>query len=257
MLSVVIFGYGNVGFHLYKAFQKSKDVQVLQVYSPSLKEHFKKGIHFTNTLNHIPEASLWIIALPDDVIASFSGKLPKTEAIVVHTAGSVSIQVLSNHKNKGVFYPLQSFSKNKKVDFKKIPICIEGGAKKDLKVLTSLSKVLSKNVVVISSEERLKIHLAAVWVNNFSNHLYHLANDFMDENALDFNLLLPLIKETSRKIEIMSPRTAQTGPAKRFDEKTLQLHTKLLTHTTHKELYELFTISIQEKFKTEHFGKKL
>jgi len=249
MISVVLFGYGNVGTHLYKALNKKANVQVEMVYSPSLEKKVYGETLFTNTLDAIPKASVWIVALPDIVIHSFVNQLPKTNALVVHTAGSVSIDELKQFEKRGVFYPLQTFSKHTKVKFKKIPICIEAENKADLKLLHSLASILSKNVIAISSEKRLKLHLGAVWVNNFSNHLFHLAEDFLKYEELDFNLLMPLINETTRKLNETSPKEAQTGPAKRFDLKTIETHLALLKNDTQKKLYQLFTESIQEKFK--------
>lgn len=247
MISVVIFGFGNVGQHLYKAFRKKK-VNVVQVYSPSLEVSEKKGTQFINDVSQVAEADVYIIAIKDDAIPSFSASLPFKNRLVVHTSGTSALKSISEHQRRGVFYPPQTFSKDAKLKWKNIPICIEAENEKDLQLLKKLGGKLSNNVVAISTDKRQELHLGAVWVNNFSNHLFHLAEDFLKEANVDFDLLKPLMLETVKKLNSISPAEAQTGPAKRHDKKTMEAHLTLLKDPKHKEIYTLLSESIQSKF---------
>ena len=147
---------------------------------------------------------------------------------------------------RGVFYPLQTFSKNKPLEFSSIPICIEALQKEDLNLLTALADALGCKSRVISSEQRLALHLAAVFVNNFSNQMYRIAHEITDGARLDFDLLKPLILETAMKVQDLSPYQAQTGPALRKDQKTIKRHLKQLEKENHRLIYELITKSIQQ-----------
>ena len=146
---------------------------------------------------------------------------------------------------------LQSFSKEKSVEFSTIPICIETEKDEDLLLLEKLANSLSNNLFFIDSNQRQKLHLAAVFVNNFVNHLYHLGNDICEENNIPFEILQPLIAETAKKITNLSPFEVQTGPAKRRDTKTIEKHKAMLTESQ-EEIYTLLTNSI---YKT--YGEKL
>ena len=247
MISIAILGFGNVGHNLYRAFRK-RPVKVLQVFSPSLKVSEEAGTQFINDVSQLEKADIYIVAIKDNAIPSFTDSLPFENRLVVHTSGTSALNSISEKQRRGVFYPLQTFSKEAEVNWKTIPICIESEHKEDLPLLQELGNILSENVVEISTEKRQELHLGAVWVNNFSNHLFHLAEDFLKEAHVDFNLLRPLIMETARKLEAMSPSEAQTGPAKRHDTQTMEAHLKLLKAPKHKEIYKLLSKSIQSKF---------
>ena len=227
MISVVIIGQGNVGHHLYKAFSKAKNVVITQINSRKLE--------------NIPQADVTIIAVSDDAIAEVSSKI--NNSFVVHTSGSVAMNSLENSTKKGVFYPLQSFSKEKKVSFKKVPICLEASTKDDLKLLEKLAKSIGKKLYHINSEQRKRLHVSAVFVNNFTNHLYKIADDICKEHQVPFEILQPLIQETAKKIKYISPKDAQTGPAKRNDQETIKNHIELLDKKQ-QEIYSLITKSI-------------
>ncbi len=254
MIRVVILGYGNVGQHLSAAFYENEYVTLVQVYNRSEvgNPQLFENVPFTADLSEIKPADVYIIALPDDSIAHFSAKLSVGSALVVHTSGSASITKLAQANSRGVFYPLQSFSEAKKIDFTTIPICIEAERKDDLELLRNLGECISEKVVVINSEERARLHLAAVFVNNFVNHLYHISENILAENELDLDLLKPLIIETAGKIKDLSAKEAQTGPARRNDLETIQNHLHLLKDSRHKVIYEQLTLAIQETY-----GKKL
>ena len=247
MIKIVLFGSGNVATQLAKAFLKSDAVKIIQVFSrnnsiPFLKNH---QIEIINDLQQLKKADIYLIAISDDAIASFSQKIPFKNVLTVHTSGAVPLQVITAEK-KGVFYPLQSISKSKKINFKKVPICIEASSKKDRKLLKKLAKSISDKVYKIDSEQRKNLHVAAVFVNNFVNHLYAIAEEICVEKNVPFKILQPLIKETAKKTEKLSPYQAQTGPAKRRDKKTIAKHVKLLNEEQQK-IYKLLTSSITKK----------
>lgn len=254
MIKVVILGAGNVAFHLTDVLLKTKNVKLLQVYNKNLTkiEYLKHSVEITNELSDLNKnGDIYIIAISDDAISSFSKQLILPNKLVVHTSGSVAINDLQSNSNKGVFYPLQSFSKNKKIDFKTVPICIEAETSSNLNLLEKLAKNISNYCYIINSDQRKQLHLAAVFVNNFVNHLYYLGNKICDENNIPFEILHPLIKETSEKLKELSPFEAQTGPAKRNDVKTMKKQLEMLPKKS-KEIYTLLSNSILKTY-----GKKL
>lgn len=245
MIDVVILGNGNVAVQLAKAIAKSPVCHLIQVYSRSIPNPFftKNNMDITHHISTLKDASLYIIAISDDAISSFSEQLHLKNKLVVHTSGSVAMSDLNCQANKGVFYPLQSISKQKEISFKNIPICLEATQSKDLELLTKVAKSISDNVYYIDSEQRKSLHVAAVFVNNFTNHLYKIANDICDAHHVDFNILKPLITETVKKIEHLAPQDVQTGPAIREDRNTINEHLKLLTKHQ-QNIYNLLTDSI-------------
>lgn len=154
------------------------------------------------------------------------------------------IDILDKKNHRGVFYPLQTFSKETKIKFSQVPICIEATNDKDLETLHELASKVVKNTYTISSEQRKSLHIAAVFVCNFVNHLYKIGNDICVEKYVPFEILKPLIEETANKINFLSPSQAQTGPAKRNDTKTIEEHLNSLTNENQKEIYKLLTQSI-------------
>ena len=244
MISVVIVGSGNVAKHLINAFIRIDNINLKQVYTRNSKDEalLKNTVATTNDLSSIKEADITIIAVRDDAIANISSQIKNP--LVVHTSGSVEMKALKNASNKGVFYPLQSFSKQKEINFKNIPICLEAEHKHDLIKLEKLASLLQGDVYYLSSLQRKKIHVAAVFVNNFTNHMYTIAYDLCEEHNVPFDILKPLILETSDKIKKLTPKDAQTGPAKRSDAETIKNHLNLLSETQ-QELYLKITQSIQ------------
>ena len=165
--------------------------------------------------------------------------------LIVHTSGSVGIHDLDKKNRRGVFYPLQTFSKDVDVDFSEVPICLEIEHKQDLNILKKLATAIGCKSHRVNSDQRSALHLAAVFVNNFTNQLYRIGHEITESRSVDFNILKPLIKETAHKIDNLSPYLAQTGPAKRDDKKTIKKHLKALDKDIHKDIYELMTKSIQ------------
>lgn len=247
MIKVVILGNGNVATHLAKAFLKSKKVVLTQVYSRKNNNGFfrKKKIDITHDLSALKNADVYIIAISDDYISSFSKQLILKDKLVVHTSGSVAMNDLQCEARKGIFYPLQTISKKGKLNFKNVPICLETEYETDYLLLEKLAKSISKNVYKINSEQRKNLHVAAVFVNNFVNHLYQIGSEICTDKNVPFNILKPLINETAKKIKYLSPKEAQTGPAKRNDEKTMEKHLGLLNKEQQK-IYELLSNSIKK-----------
>ena len=244
MISVVIVGSGNVAKHLIKSFIRIDNINLKQVYTRNSKDEalLNNTVATTNDLSLIKEADITIIAVRDDAIAKISSQIKNP--LVVHTSGSVEMKALKNASNKGVFYPLQSFSKQKEINFKNMPICLEAEHKHDLIKLEKLASLLQGDVYYLSSLQRKKIHVAAVFVNNFTNHMYTIAYDLCEEHNVPFDILKPLILETSDKIKKLTPKDAQTGPARRSDAETIKNHLNLLSETQ-QELYLKITQSIQ------------
>ena len=248
MIKIVILGAGNVGTHLFRVFTQAKEVHVVQWYNRSpenLKQH-QKDVAITGQLDHLMEADVYLLALSDDAIPITANELATLKGIVAHTAGSVPMDALKQHTNRGVFYPLQTFSKNRVVDFKSIPICIEANSDQNRETLTKLAEAIGENIHYINSTQRMGLHTAAVYVNNFTNHLYQVGAQICEEQEVPFDLLRPLIAETAVKIESITPKEAQTGPALRNDKTTLQKHMDQLSNPVFKNLYLTLTESIQK-----------
>lgn len=248
MVKITIIGYGNVAQHLIHTFQQQSEVVIEQVYSRNFENgnHNHSLINFTSNWDDVVPTDVFIIAVSDDAIKEVALNFPLKNQLVVHTSGSVSFEQISNHNRRGVFYPLQTFTKGKNVDFSQIPICIETEFSADLEILKKLAQLISEKTHIINSQQRRALHVAAVYVNNFVNHLYEIGNEICTDNQIPFSILQSLIKETAAKIETLSPIEAQTGPAKRNDQQTIESHLNFLeTNTMHHAIYKLLTQSIQ------------
>ena len=252
MIKVVILGAGNVATHFFKAFKKAENVEVIQVYnrSEASLEVFKSNTQTTSDLAKLKKADIFLVCVKDDAIEALISKLSHLDGIVAHSSGSVPLS--ASAKRNAVFYPLQTFSKQTEVNFKEIPICIETSVAKDLPVLKQLAHSISEKVFEISSEQRKKLHLAAVFACNFSNYMYSIAEDLCNQNEVPFEVLSALIKETAQKATLHSPKSVQTGPAKRNDQATIKQHLAQLNNADYKEIYKLLTQSI-----IQQDGKKL
>jgi predicted short-subunit dehydrogenase-like oxidoreductase (DUF2520 family) len=228
MISVLIIGNGNVATHLVNAFLKVDTLRVTQINSRELE--------------NIPAATITILAVSDAAIATISSKIKNS--LVVHTSGSFSMKNLKNTTKKGVFYMLQTFSKEKEINFSTVPFCLEAENKEDYLLLEIAAKTIGTKIYAINSEQRKALHVAAVFVNNFTNHLYKIGSDICEENKVPFEILAPLIQETSEKIKTLTPEKAQTGPAIRNDKKTIKNHLELL-NKEQKKIYKLITQAIK------------
>jgi len=247
MKTINIIGSGNVAYHLMENIDTLPDFRLQQVAVRSKEKVLdlvSEDLIVTDIKNLNP-ADLTIIAVTDDAIKLVSDEIPYQNHLVVHTSGTTSMQMLNNKNRKGVFYPLQTFSKSRPVDFKNIPLCLETEQENDLKCLKVLAQQMSDKVYEISSEQRKSLHVSAVFVSNFVNHMYAIGDKICEENNIPFEILHPLIQETAVKITSLSPEEAQTGPAVRHDEKTITAHQNFLTNETFKNIYKLITESIQ------------
>lgn len=247
MIRVVLLGGGNLASHLATAFFNNSEIILLQIYNRTLHHIKDKEVlaPITNSIDKLLDADIYVIATSDDAIDSLSKKISKKKGLVVHTSGAIAQSVLHNERN-GVFYPLQSFTKDTQVNFENIPFCIETNNDKDFKTLETFAKALSNKVYAMNSEQRKKLHVAAVFVNNFVNYMYSIGEDICNQNEIPFEVLYPLIQETADKIKHLSPQQAQTGPAIRKDKKTLALHEKELNSDQIK-IYQLLSQVISNK----------
>ncbi len=250
MLSIVLLGTGNVARHLFNAFSDCDQLQILQVAGRNIKalDYFRTTTEVTSEFTKLADADIYIIALSDDAIIPVSEQLTINKKLIVHTSGTAVMPALPNNNRAGVFYPLQTFSKHRKINFKEVPICIEADKDTDLQLLKNLAMKLSTSVHEISSEQRSVLHLAAVFVNNFTNHMFTIANEICEEHNLSFYILEPLMLETVNKIIGMPPSEAQTGPARRNDTGTMEKHKRLLTTENQKEIYSILSESISHTY---------
>lgn len=232
-MRITLIGSGNVATHLAAAF-KNAGHRLVQVYSPNLYNASLLAYHvgaaaIDNPERIDPETDLFVISVKDDAVDQIAEQLAKYQKLIVHTSGSVSLQELLKHTSQaGVFYPLQTFSKTKEVDFWSVPLCIEGGDEAITRRLTELAHTISNQVYQVDSAQRKILHLAAVFACNFPNFLYHVAQNILAQHQLDFNMLRPLITETAAKVQQQLPDQVQTGPAIRGDETTMAAHMQLL-----------------------------
>ena len=247
-----IAGAGNLAWHLAQDLEKTGHV-VPVIYSRNREkaEIIAQQLYETEILQEPDftghDLDLLLLAISDDAIQSFSNQMVVEEqTIVAHCAGSVPMDVLQHLlDNYGVFYPLQTFSTEKAIDFKDIPVCIESESAHVHDVLYAVGKSLGCKVVVMDSEQRKWLHLAAVFTCNFTNHMLFHAKTLLDSEGIDFSLLKPLARETIDKAFMLTPEIAQTGPASRNDEKTLQMHLeKLRNNPEIADLYRRISTSI-------------
>ncbi|RZJ68292.1 MAG: DUF2520 domain-containing protein [Flavobacterium sp.] len=250
MVKISMIGFGNVAQHLALAFENSDSIELVQIFSRKPQINSQPFSHkIVHDFSDLQSADLYVISISDSAVADVASKFPFEDKLVVHTAGSLSIDVLDSRNRKGVFYPLQTFSKDKEIDFSKVPICVEAQNAKDLQLLKRVAEAISANVYEIDSQQRKSLHVSAVFVSNFANHMYAIGSDICEQHDIPFDILKPLIQETASKIETLSPQKAQTGPAIRRDQNTIDAHLELLSDANQKDIYKLLTQSIQHERK--------
>lgn len=256
--TISLIGAGNLATQLGVALRKA-GLQFTQVYSRTtasanaLAEKLDcQGICRLEDLTL--DADLLLFALKDDALDSVLSQLPLHGKLIAHTAGSLPMSVLAPYSSRyGVFYPLQTFSKQREVEFAEIPFCLEASDDELLVELKELAGRLSNKVEEISSEQRQSLHLAAVFTCNFVNHFYYLGQQLVEKFGVDFDLLKPLILETAAKVMEIKPFDAQTGPAKRFDETIINKHLNFLADQPElQEIYSFVSRSIFEAHKPHH-----
>ena len=184
------------------------------------------------------DADIYIIAVSDRSIAQVAGELARVGGLVVHTAGSVGMDVLPQQR-RGVLYPLQTLSRARQIDFSQVPLFIESDS--DLPLLHEVASSLSRSVHVLDSERRRRIHLAAVFCSNFTNAMYSMAHRLLQAEGIPFSVLLPLITETAAKVRDLVPHEAQTGPAVRWDTEVMEAQKALLPDDEMRQVYSLLS----------------
>ena len=250
--SFVFFGAGNLATHLASALQNSGH-SILQIYSRT-KESAKTlaeklNANYTTELNQIVNnADIYVLALRDNVIEEILNKYDFTGKFAVHTAGSVNINIFKNHtKNYGVFYPLQTFSKFREVNFNNIPVCIEANNNINEKILLQIARQISNDVQLINSEQRKHLHISAIFACNFVNNMYVISDEILRKNNISFDILKPLIIETAEKVLKNKPIDVQTGPAVRNDQNLIKKHLNLLSYSPlFQKIYNFVSESIKE-----------
>lgn len=246
MIRISILGYGKVGRQLARAFREADGIELLQIYNRTPDKESASGSgEFIHDLKDLAEADVYIISVSDKAVSELSTRLPFKDRLVVHTAGSLSQSALSENNRRGVFYPLQTFSHKRPVDFHGLPVFVGAEDPADLEILKTAASALNARTFQVDDEQRKALHVAAVFACNFSNHLYKIADEICRNSEIPFDVLHPLILETAQKIMVMDPAKAQTGPAVRHDDPTIAAHLEFLSDPSKKELYQLLTRSIQ------------
>ncbi|MDR1678398.1 MAG: DUF2520 domain-containing protein [Prevotellaceae bacterium] len=257
-MKIVLIGAGNLATQVALTL-KEKGLEIVQIFSRTEQsaQLLAKQIgccFTTNSALLYPDADVYLYAVSDDILPGVIANISINKGLHAHTAGSIPMLIFeAARSNYGVFYPLQTFSKNKRVDFNKIPIFIEANSDKNLETLRQLGEILSQTVVEANSTQRQALHLAAVFASNFTNHLYAVADKILKKNKLDFRLMLPLLYETLDKLHTLTPAEAQTGPAVRGDRSVINKHLAALTDfPEEKKLYEVLSAAIANTAQTSH-----
>lgn len=251
-MKVILIGAGNVATHL-GLLLKRKGHKIVQVYSRSVQSSSRlAGIlrceYTTRTSGIIQDADIYIVALRDEVIKPFLKNISFNPELIVHTSGSLGLHIFpGNMENSGVLYPVQTFSKQNKISPLQIPFCIEGINPKSLKRINKLAHSLSTKVIQLNSEDRMHVHMAAVFSNNFTNYLFMISEKILRKRKISFDMLRPLIEETTLKLMRHSPEEMQTGPARRGDKSVIQKHINMLDKEQRK-IYRLFSKMIEKDF---------
>lgn len=251
-MKIVLIGAGNVATSLGKALLDAGN-DILQVYSRTQESAARLaemlgGSPVTDLDKVNPEADVYIVSVKDSVIAELVPRLCKgrAEKVFLHTAGSIPADVFEGMAlHYGVLYPMQTFSKGKLLDFNDIPCFIEWNDEMALEVVGTLANSISSRVGPLNSEARKHLHLAAVFACNFVNHCYEISSEILARQGVPFDIMLPLIDETARKVHAMPPAEAQTGPALRYDRNVIRMQAELLRdNPIFKQIYESMSLSI-------------
>jgi predicted short-subunit dehydrogenase-like oxidoreductase (DUF2520 family) len=255
--NVSFIGSGNLAWHLAPALDNT-DFAVKEVYSQNAKHAaaLTERLYQANVQRSLDfsasQSRIFIVAVSDDAIADIAQEIVLPEnAVLVHTSGSQPLSILgyAATPNIGVLYPLQTFTKGKKIDFKEIPFFIESENTETEKLLMAMAKAISKKVYKSSSEHRKALHVAAVFASNFTNHMLAIAQEILERHNLDLKLLEPLIVETINKSLAIGPDDAQTGPAFRGDVEILDKHVEFLEDDERvAEIYKLVSQHILDKY---------
>ena len=249
MKKIILIGSGNVATHLgLSLFNKGYNIK--QVWSKHLTNAkllaSKLNSTATNNLKNLEEADLYIVSVKDNVLELTIKQLKVKN--IVHTSGTIGLEIFNSKiKNYGVFYPLQTFNKKVNLDFTKTPICIESKNKSFEKELLNIGNKISEKVLLMSSDQRKQLHIAAVFACNFTNHMFSISYSILAKSNIDFKLLLPIINQTVMKIKHTNPIETQTGPAKRKDKNIIESHINNISENETREIYKLITESIMKE----------
>ncbi|MCX6286840.1 MAG: DUF2520 domain-containing protein [Bacteroidetes bacterium] len=248
--NVVVIGAGNMATHLALALHH-KGVNVIEVLNRTrqagekLARRVKAG--YNTGLNAADfRADLFLLAVSDSAIEEVAKSLHLKDQLLVHTSGSVDMAALSGaSSNIGVFYPLQTFSKEKRINFSNIPVCIEANTRENEEKLIQLARLISKKAQLLSSAQRKVLHMTAVFAGNFSSFMYTIAEDLLKKHGIPFSLLKPLILQTAATAKHEDIFSRQTGPAVRGDTRIMDEHLEMLAkHGVYMEIYDLISKSI-------------
>jgi predicted short-subunit dehydrogenase-like oxidoreductase (DUF2520 family) len=255
-LRIVFIGAGNLATRLSLEFKRS-GFYLDQIYSrtDSSAGNLAKKLqsnYTTNTKEISTDADIYFVALKDSAVHKVLPDIQFGNKLVVHCSGSLPLSALQKYsENTGVFYPLQTFSKEQPVDFRKIPVFIEANSEENEKKLLQIARKISDYVTPMDSDRRLSLHISAVFACNFVNHCYTVAGKILEAENIPFEALHPLILETAMKVQKMKPERSQTGPAVRFDENIISAHLeKLAEYPEIRELYKIMSLSINNYHKT-------
>ena len=247
MLRVCVIGTGNVAYHFCRNILENKNLKLSQVVGrkKKLDFNFKKNVNYNDNLDSLVYADLYLICVSDNAIQEISKKIKdNSDSVIAHCSGSTNINVLKEHKNYGVIYPVQSLTKKKNIDFYKTPLLIESNNSYSQKKIHFFSKSICNQVIKCKSDERAYVHISAVFCNNFVNYMNYTSLKILESKKLDPKIILPLIRETANKLVQLNPKEAQTGPAIRKDMVTIKKHLHLLQNSDFFELYKILTNSI-------------
>ena len=255
-MKIVMIGSGNLATQLSLAL-KDAGQEIVHIFSrtathaQTLAEQI--GCPYTTSVDAIlHDADVYIFSVKDDALSTLVSAVcgSRQQGLFLHTAGSMPMDLFKGHATQyGVLYPMQTFSKTRRVNFREIPCFIEASSAEALATIRQLSESISEHVVDCDSEKRKKMHLAAVLACNLTNHCYRLAERVLEAEQIDFRLFLPLIEETARKVTMMSPREAQTGPMVRNDQNVMEMQMSMLSDARTREIYRLMAESIHEDYK--------
>jgi len=255
--SIAIVGTGNVGYHYAKRLKAiSNSPKAILSRSSENAQHLiselNLGAEIITTNQIIPDVDFVILAVPDNALTEILDSYSfDQKSIIVHTSGAQSIGLLKKYPQHGVLYPLQTFTKTKEVNFDQIPFLIEANDENTLLKIRELARLLGSNIQEVDSEKRLRIHLAAVFACNFSNHLYNAAEQILAGTNVQLKDLRHLIQETMDKAIALGAEQSQTGPAIRGDIKVIEKHLELLNGEKDlRDIYELITDQISTRRKT-------
>jgi len=253
--NVTLIGAGNVNWHIGRVLSlKGYEIRELWSRSESAARELASriGCRYSLSISDLrKETDLYIVAVRDSGIQMILSELNAGNRLIVHTAGSVPMNVLNGYSDHyGVLYPLQTLSKHIPVNLSEVPFCIESSDEEALRLLRILAEDLSGFVREVNSDQRLLLHIAAVFASNYTNLMYTLASDLLEAEGLSFDFLKPLVAETARKAITSGPSRVQTGPAKRGDQAVLDKHLGILaSQPEFAEIYKLLADRIRKRFK--------